>query len=563
MVTWDELKRWKPEGLDSFIDLLVNSRKKAVGGGDHIETMDLSTGWEGEGAAAAQQRRDRLDRKTVLLLKNIGELIKATAEAQEGLGEVSTMVVEAESRASHFGFKISADGTTVTDPNPIKKSFGDLISPWDTDHEEDKKEREEHLEECKVHVRNARKKADEVDRAYEAALLRIAGGKVKSSGRLEDPNPGLSKQPPSNNTEEVAAWWAAHTDAEKQALAEESPEMVGNLDGVEAKYRNIANRKLLNRDLQQYKPVADRLEQLKRANPGKSESQLLSRDELLQLKYYREAKNVEKALTQNGGNTQLLIFQHGGDETGAKHAHAAIAVGDVDTAKHVTTFIPGMGTDVSKNMDRVTRDVVHLKEVAEKQSSGESVAAIGWVGYDAPPAPWESNPGKSIKQWDFSVLGKRDARMGGDAGAKFLEGIRDSRNAAISGTSDVHQSLLGHSYGSTTASYAAAQARPGVIDDFGVFGSSGVKNGSWDMNVPQGHRFVSLFKDDPIRTANVSAGFAYNHNGSLGMDPYDDSGFKKLNPEGPGTKITGHSGYLVNKSHAQWQLASIVVGKAH
>ena len=245
--------------------------------------------------------RDHLDRNTVLPLKNIGELIKATAEAQEGLGKVSTMVMEAESRASHFGFKISADGTTVTDPNPIKKSFGDLISPWDTDHEEDKKEREKHLEECKVHVRNARKKADEADRAYEAALPRIAGGKVKSSGRLEDPNPGLSKQPPSNNTEEVAAWWAAHTDAEKQALAEESPEMVGNLDGVKAKYRNIANRKLLNKDLQQYKPVADRLEQLKRANPGKSESQLLSRDELLQLKYYREAKNTESRSRRSAG----------------------------------------------------------------------------------------------------------------------------------------------------------------------------------------------------------------------------------------------------------------------
>lgn len=194
------------------------------------------------------------------------------------------------------------------------------------------------------------------------------------------------------------------------------------------------------------------------------------------------------------------------------------------------------------------------------------------MGYDAPPAPWESNPGKSFTQWDYSVLGTRDARMGGDRGAKFLEGIRDSHNAATSGTSDVHQSLLGHSYGSTTASYAAAQARPGVIDDFGVFGSPGVKNGSWDMNVPQGHRFVSLFKDDPIRTAfkddpirtaNVSAGFAYNHNGSLGMDPYGDSGFKKLNPEGPGTKTTGHSGYLVDKSHAQSQLASIVVGKAY
>ncbi len=39
-----------------------------------------------------------------------------------------------------------------------------------------------------------------------------------------------------------------HTDAEN-GLAEESPEMVGQPDGVEAgAYRNIANRKLLNKD---------------------------------------------------------------------------------------------------------------------------------------------------------------------------------------------------------------------------------------------------------------------------------------------------------------------------
>lgn len=61
MVTRNEPKRWKPGDLDSFIDLLVNLRKKAVGGGDHIETMDLSARREGGGAVAARQRRDRLD----------------------------------------------------------------------------------------------------------------------------------------------------------------------------------------------------------------------------------------------------------------------------------------------------------------------------------------------------------------------------------------------------------------------------------------------------------------------------------------------------------------------
>ena len=63
------------------------------------------------------------------LLKNIGELIKTTAEAQEDLGKVSTMVMEAESRASHFGFKISADGTTVTDFESDQKEFRRLDQP--------------------------------------------------------------------------------------------------------------------------------------------------------------------------------------------------------------------------------------------------------------------------------------------------------------------------------------------------------------------------------------------------------------------------------------------------
>lgn len=61
--------------------------------------------------------------------------------------------------------------------------------------------------------------------------------------------------------------------------------------------------------------------------------------------------------------------------------------------------------------------------------------------------------------------------MGGKTLARFQEGIRDSRNVGTEGLSKVHQSVLGHSYGSTTASYGVAQVRPSVVDEFAVFGS--------------------------------------------------------------------------------------------
>lgn len=41
-----------------------------------------------------------------------------------------------------------------------------------------------------------------------------------------------------------------------------------------------------------------------------------------------------------------------------------------------------------------------------------------------------------------------------------------------------------------------------------------------------------------------------------------DSGFKKLNPYGPTTKETGHSGYIVDGGEAQIKIAKVILGTA-
>ena len=50
--------------------------------------------------------------------------------------------------------------------------------------------------------------------------------------------------------------------------------------------------------------------------------------------------------------------------------------------------------------------------------------------------------------------------------------------------------------------------------------------------------------------------------GALGKDPMDaDSGFQRVTPEDSKTRVAGHSGYLVDGSKAQEQIAKVIVAK--
>ena len=139
--------------------------------------------------------------------------------------------------------------------------------------------------------------------------------------------------------------------------------------------------------------------------------------------------------------------------------------------------------------------VTNLKNTAVRQDPSQKVAVVAWIGYDAPPNPQSSH--------DYSVMDLNKAKSGGESLARFEEGIRGSRDARVGGRSNVHMSVLAHSYGSTTASYGMASVRRGVVNHFAVFGSPGIKDGAWRMNVPKGHSYALEFKDDVIRKTNA------------------------------------------------------------
>ncbi|RTE49320.1 alpha/beta hydrolase [Actinobaculum sp. 352] len=543
---WEDVLGWKEDALDLAIDALIRIRKRAYTVGEYIQSIDVTSGWSGAGATAAQERRDSLEDSSELVLGLIGDLISGLSTAQHGVAEVRLSVSEALSRAGFFGFDISASGN-VSDPTP---------ACWlDID---EKLEREAALNGAQRNVRDALDKAADVDAALKAVFDAVGQGKASQVEDLSD-TPGLADSPPVGaSTQEVAAWWDALTDEERQRMIREYPRQLGNLDGIDAWARNEANQHNLDEDLTAVEQRIAELEgqlNYKEPKPGEPSDNISYQDpalvtELQELERQRDdILSIKDALAQ-GSHTQLLLYEPATGGPGNELTHAAIAVGNVDTADYVATYVPGMTTTV-EDMPGLTKDMQNLRRIANGNTDGESVATVAWMGYDAPPdVPAAAGLGR--------------AETGGDSLAAFVEGIEDSRNVDGQG-SGVYQTVLGHSYGSTTSSYGVAQARPGVVDGYAVFGSPGVFHGSWDMNVPEDNRYVLRFDNDPMGWGNAIVSGSDGvppGSGALGKDPYYDDGFTHLNPKDANTTVTGHSGYLVNNSKAQEQLANVVVGTA-
>ncbi|MGI6877103.1 LppA family lipoprotein [Amycolatopsis sp. 3B14] len=248
--------------------------------------------------------------------------------------------------------------------------------------------------------------------------------------------------------------------------------MVGNRDGVAAWARNEANLAMLPRERDRLRQKYDRV-------LAQSDGGLPKALQLLGIQAKLDSLDAIDAMMHLPDGTvnperQLLSL----DLTG-RVAKAAIAHGDVDTARHVAVFTPGMNSAVDQNMAGYVNDMEHVQRGAEKlarlRGDGGSVATVTWLGYEPPAVPV----------------------------ARFNEGINASR------PDDPHLTALGHSYGSLTTGIAL-QRNTGV-DDVVFFGSPGISdtpdlpvnpvglnNELSSLQVPSGHAYNLSAEGDPI-----------------------------------------------------------------
>lgn len=389
----------------------------------------------------------------------------------------------------------------------------------------------------------------------------------------------------------TAQWWAGLAAGQQNTLVESNPDGFGNTNGLPATVRDGANRAAM----------AERQAELEaiEADP----EQTLSDSQARELENIR---NIEEnlaghaalidPLTDEPVTVQLYIFEpaaFGGD------GRAAIAVGDVDTADHVAVNVPGFSSSVSAMLVGSADDLYEQSRWATFQAGNEdTVAVIDWMGYDTPNPGFgdgqysdpDGNPiitedgllEVPVEQADQTVdvvvqmldgAGVLDMGMAAD-GAPILATDVDGI-VALRGDDPAHITVVANSYGSTTASIAAAQYGL-AADDLVLSGSpgAGIAETADEFSMGAEHTWVASASSDFVTWVGQNGEFNpldAISDSPLGIDPADEAfGAQRVRAESVDRStplwppLVGvppeHGRYLDPGSESMYSISSIVVG---
>jgi len=292
-------------------------------------------------------------------------------------------------------------------------------------------------------------------REHDSTLMRSAS---TGAGRSDDATGAPALPPASADPEDVADWWAGLRSDERAALeAGRLAADLGGRPGLPAAMRDRINRRALAARLAAYD---DR---------GADDASRAAHQ--VDLTIDAELRRLADA----GDDRPVRLLLDRPREWGK--GRAAIAVGDPDTARNVAYLVPGLDDRVTTSLPA---DDAHA--LAVLRASGAAVnatAVVTWLGYQTPVLR--------------TVASSASAERGATLLAEEVDGLLASR-----GSDHPHVTLVGHSYGSTTAALATSRS-PGTVDDLVLVGSPGAEaDRAGDLPVPQGHVWVGASDDDLV-----------------------------------------------------------------
>ena len=187
-------------------------------------------------------------------------------------------------------------------------------------------------------------------------------------------------------------------------------------------------------------------------------------------------------------------------DTKGERLRAAFAAGNPDTATHVSVSVPGMNTTVVDSVDGMVTEAIALRQLASRQlawvpcRSRETVATIGWIGYQAPQIR-ARNGLLAMVQGAVEVSHDDVAAAAAQDLSRFYAGIQAARDVG-----PAHLTAIGHSYGSLTTGLALQVPGGHGVSDAVFYGSPGVAaSAPDDLGLAPGHVFAMATPDDPIR----------------------------------------------------------------
>ena len=476
-LSWSDVRDWKSSYLERQVERLRAERAKWLQGAVEAEAAMNKVASSGAGVEAIRASLRRKLAAIDVCVNKLSELMMATSQACDGVWSVQTRILECEQYAEVHELRILRDGSVESQPG--KDASGDDVKK------------------LSGKVSEVLTYAGAVDQRYKMRMWAVATGMYASPETHKSASPGLYDFPQAEwSASEVAGWWKALSAAEKQDLIARHPEMIGNLNGVDMASRDQANRILLPQKISQTEAKVQALRATFKMNPSeyyrhdrvpKSKVAVNSELEweekrLADLKAIRSNLEENDKLRESKPHTPKRGLVYMDDSKKDDRVKVAISTGDVDRAKHVSTVLPGMNNVPSEDIGDHVKNAERVRQhsIRNAKISSEQVATIAWM-YDTPQGG--------------QVVSSKYATKASQEIGSALEGMHASRHA--NGIERAHTSLLGHSYGSTTAGKVAKLVRKGVLDDLVMYGSPGAgAHDAREYNLDHGRAYVSGIKSD-------------------------------------------------------------------
>ena len=497
-VSWAHVLTWETGPLDSIAsDLLEASKglREAFESGDAALSAVRS---HGEAVTTMQATTiynlASLDRA----LTNVNGALMAIEAARDGVGSIMADINEAKAFAASHECTINPDGSANSTKDDVTA-----------------------VRILEFAIQAILTKAGEIDADLAQALASINTDRYTDGDHGSNKVVGIPDAPQPNwSPSQNAAWWNSLPEERKRFLIDHCPDDIRHLDGLPAYARDRANRNALDGyfdDKGNYHKgaLADAEQAVKEAQKEYDDAHARLSDEPRsghlnseeraareKLEHATEAFQDLKAiksqtdpihrLTNDLAPAYLLDFNY---DNNYHRTTAIVSAGNPDTATHVSTFVPGIGTNVRDSLGQYMEINDRLKQqTAHTGVDPNNVATISYLGYVAP-----KNDGLNLIQAADIGYANRGAPML----AHFEEGLRASANARGHAFTNT---LLTHSYGSTTGGKAAALMAPGTIDRLILTGSPGggvqtideysvSKEHVYESSVPEGDAVLGLGPD--------------------------------------------------------------------
>lgn len=488
--TISTVRAWSPEPLRTASSQLITADRRVeelldVAGRKVDAEFDT---WKGEAAHVAQTHLSttlRTSRHISIAVRDIADCHAGAANTLSHAYRAVQMLVD-DAMLKH-GLTVTNTGQVLPPMTPPPTNLADIL------------QKNQYAEAAANYSRLLTEALDTAERVEHEAAESLSAALRQLSALLTAPSVSVTPLVTLPDTPtELSVHWNTLSPIEKDSVATHYP-MIGNRDGLPALDRDYYNRRYLEKltesSASTYSAVASALQ------------------------------------------PEMLLLSVDTD------GHAAIAVGDPDTADNVATLVPGTGTSLS-GINGDLKRIVAMYNAATTASPHSAHSVILWSGYNAPP----TIPDAGFDNYADTAAPELDS---------FQDGLRVSHDGPAS-----HNVVIGHSYGSTVIGAATTDGASLDVDDLVFVASPGVdaqRVGELKLDATSAaemneHVYATTAFWDPVQLIPQVLGIH-------GFDPADPEFGAQVFASAPGSPgLSVHSDYWNTENPALNTLGRIISG---